>query len=75
MLHQARSNAHVTQKHLVKTCEDYGRLCKLKTNLSNDTKGSYKPDAGELVGTARLVVCWTAIGHPVCLFRQHECSV
>ena len=55
-------------------CQGYGRLCKLKTNLANDTKGSYKLHAGELVGTARLVVCWTAVGHPVCTLRSGDSS-
>ncbi|TFK84477.1 hypothetical protein K466DRAFT_567204 [Polyporus arcularius HHB13444] len=48
---------------LVEAATEWGRACKPSQSVSSDKKGGYK-EAGELVGTTRIVLAWHAIGHP-----------
>ncbi|RDX52122.1 hypothetical protein OH76DRAFT_1345530 [Lentinus brumalis] len=50
-------------EELFEAAREWGHACKPSQSVSNDKKGGYK-DAGDLVGTTRIVLAWHAIGHP-----------
>ncbi|RDX40900.1 hypothetical protein OH76DRAFT_1489921 [Lentinus brumalis] len=52
-----------TLRRLVAAASKWGRSVKLSRTLANDKKGGYQ-DAGELVGSGRIVTAWHPIGHP-----------